>query len=70
MKKKIYAAVLLTIIMSSCVSVETYQKMYLNDDDMQLGAKKTEALEGSAMMYREGATGANGGKNGGGCGCN
>jgi len=69
--RKIYIfGIFILITFSSCVSVESYQKMYLKDEDMQLGAKKIESLGGSAMMYREGASGANGGKNGGGCGCN
>lgn len=63
-------AILFILLFSSCVSVQSYQKMYLNDEDMQLGSKKIESLENSATMYREGASGANGGKNGGGCGCN
>lgn len=69
--RKILIISFITILgFSSCVSVQSYQKMYLNDEDMQLGEKKIESLENSAMMYREGASGANGGKNGGGCGCN
>ncbi len=69
--KKIYIIAIFTFLaFSSCVSVKSYQKMYLNDEDMQLSEKKIKSLEGSVMMYREGASGANGGKNGGGCGCN
>ena len=54
----------------SCVSVEAYQKMYLNDADMALSTRKIQSLEESFLLYREGAAGANGGKSGGGCGCN
>ena len=56
--------------MQSCVSVKEYQKQYLNDAEMQLSARKAERLENSFQTYREGASGANGGKTGGGCGCN
>ncbi len=56
--------------LQSCVSVATYEKMYLNDRDMALAAKKGELYEQSVQAYREGAAGANGGKVGGGCGCN
>ena len=45
-------------------------KMYLNDTDMELATRKTEKFEKSFLLYREAASGANGGKNGGGCGCN
>jgi len=55
---------------NACVSVEAYQKMYLNDSEMELSAKKCEQFEINFEAYREGAAGANGGKVGGGCGCN
>ena len=55
---------------SSCVSVKEYQKMYLNDEDMKLSKRKIEMYETNFQTYREGASGANGGKVGGGCGCN
>lgn len=53
-----------------CVSVATYQKAYLNDEDMKLATRKVETSEVNFESYREGAGGANGGKVGGGCGCN
>ena len=55
---------------SSCVSVKEYQKMYLNDPDMATSLKKMESFEVSFESYREGPSGASGGKSGGGCGCN
>ena len=54
----------------SCVSVAAYQKVYLNDEDMKLASKTVETPETNFESYREGAGGANGGKVGGGCGCN
>jgi hypothetical protein len=54
----------------SCSPVKEYQKMHLNDSEMELAARKTQRFETSFQLYREGASGANGGKNGGGCGCN
>jgi hypothetical protein len=54
----------------SCVSVKPYQKMYLNDGDMELSTRKAEKYEQNFLLYREGSSGANGGKSGGGCGCN
>ena len=55
---------------SSCVTVKEYQKVSLNDPDMALSANKIEKFETNFQVYREGASGANGGKSGGGCGCN
>ena len=72
--KKILQIILLLFIVCissfSCVSVKQYQKMYLNDAEMVLGPKKLQTFEISFESYREGAAGANGGKVGGGCGCN
>ena len=76
MKNKIkflQAAILLLGLSSmsmSCVSVKAYQKMYINDKEMALSDKKIESFETNYTAYREGAAGANGGKVGGGCGCN
>ncbi len=55
---------------SSCMSVKAYQKNRLNDSEMDLAARKAQKFEQSFELYREGASGANGGKSGGGCGCN
>ncbi len=55
---------------SSCVTVKPYQKVYLNQEDMKLTDSKLLSFETNFETYREGAAGANGGKVGGGCGCN
>jgi hypothetical protein len=55
---------------SSCTTVKAYQKSKLNDSEMVLGSRKIQKSEMSFQSYREGASGANGGKTGGGCGCN
>jgi hypothetical protein len=56
--------------MSSCSSVKAYQKNRINDSEMELSARKSQKFEHSFQLYREGGSGANGGKSGGGCGCN
>tara|TARA_B100000767_G_C19327924_1_gene354420 strand:- start:134 stop:286 length:153 start_codon:yes stop_codon:yes gene_type:complete len=50
--------------------VPEYSKTFLNDDEMDIGLSDTESLSNNSKTYREGSQGANGGKNGGGCGCN
>ena len=62
--------VLLLGSLTGCVSVAAYQKVYLNDEDMTLAKTRSETYETNFESYREGAGGANGGKVGGGCGCN
>ncbi len=56
--------------LSSCVVVREYDKVYLNDEEMSLTSKSLERFETNFHIYREAAAGANGGKTGGGCGCN
>lgn len=56
--------------LGSCTTVKEYQKNKLNDGEMILGSRKVQKTEMSFQTYREGASGANGGKTGGGCGCN
>jgi hypothetical protein len=70
MKNRLLQFVGITLVISGCASVKEYQKMHLNDSEMELAARKTAKFETSFQLYREGASGANGGKNGGGCGCN
>lgn len=65
----LFLLLMLTALLS-CVSVKPYQKAWLNDEDMILSPRKVEIFEMNAETYREGASGANGGKTGGGCGCN
>lgn len=63
-------ASLFGITVTSCESVKEYQKAKLNDAEMVLSNRKIEKTELSFQSYREGASGANSGKSGGGCGCN
>ena len=67
--KLLFALFLLTV-MQNCVTVEAYQKIYLNDRDMALQDPGVQSFESNFQSYREGASGANGGETGGGCGCN
>ena len=64
------AAVTAALALGSCTTVKEYQKNKLNDGEMTLGSRKVEKTEMSFQSYREGASGASGGKTGGGCGCN
>lgn len=67
---KVILFFLLALALTSCVSIKGYQKVYLNDEDMKLSPHRLESFESSVESYREGSSGANGGKTGGGCGCN
>jgi hypothetical protein len=67
---KIVLFAILIVVMQSCVAVKEYDKQFINDPDMKLSAKTAERYETTFQVYREAAAGANGGKTGGGCGCN
>jgi hypothetical protein len=66
----VVAAVILSTSFTACKSVKEYQKQYINDAEMELANRKSQKFETNFQSYREGASGANGGKTGGGCGCN
>ena len=68
--KKVLIITLLAASLTSCVAVKEYEKVNLSDPDMTLAQKKLDRFETSYQVYREAASGANGGKAGGGCGCN
>ena len=68
--KRIIPIVAGVLLMASCTVVKEYEKVKLNDPDMALSNKMTDRFELNFQSYREAAAGANGGKTGGGCGCN
>ncbi|TDM00225.1 MAG: arginine decarboxylase [Flavobacteriaceae bacterium] len=58
------------VSLASCTPVKEYQKGKINDAEMTLSPRLSERNELNFQAYREAATGVNGGKTGGGCGCN
>ena len=68
--KKVILIGIVVLVLASCNSVKEYDKQYINDPDMKLSARSSERFETTFQVYREAASGANGGKTGGGCGCN
>lgn len=68
--KKLALIVFLINSFYSCRVVKEYEKVNLSDPDMVLSQKKSDRFETNFQVYREAAAGANGGKSGGGCGCN
>jgi len=68
--KKIMLLAIVVISLSSCVTVKEYEKVSINDPDMKLSDYSVDRFKNNALVYREASSGANGGKTGGGCGCN
>ena len=70
-KKTVFCILCITgFAISSCTTVKGYERVYLNDEEMELDIRKCAHHEAYFQVIREGASGANGGKTGGGCGCN
>ncbi|WP_297706363.1 DUF4266 domain-containing protein [uncultured Eudoraea sp.] len=70
MIKKIVLVACIPLALNSCVAVKGYEKVNINDPDMVLSEKLSDRNITIFHSYREAAVGANGGKTGGGCGCN
>jgi len=68
--KKLMLLTFAIISLSSCVVVKEYEKVNINDPDMKLSDNSVDRFKNNALVYREASSGANGGKTGGGCGCN
>ncbi|MBL4707013.1 MAG: DUF4266 domain-containing protein [Flavobacteriales bacterium] len=68
-KLLLFLAIVISLL-SACTVVKEYEKVNLNDPDMELSSRKIDRFETTSHAYREAAAGANGGKTGGGCGCN
>ncbi len=64
------SAIIFMLLLHSCTTVKAYEQSKLNDAEMVLGNRPVEKTELSFQSYREGSSGANAGKVGGGCGCN
>ena len=61
-------SLVLTVV--SCTTVKEYQKVRLNDSNMELENRTLEEFESNFQSYKEGAVGGNNGNGGAGCGCN
>lgn len=70
MIKKCIVLLAITSSLQSCLAVKEYEKVNLNDPDMVLSDKLSDRNISTFHSYREAASGGNGGKTGGGCGCN
>ncbi len=70
MKNKIIITIASLFFLGSCKTVKPYQKIYLNDSEMQFENSASNNYEKYVRSIREGATPSSGTKTSGGCGCN
>lgn len=61
---------LISIVLSSCTTLKPYERIYVNDPDMQMGTSSAASFEKYTQTIREGSVTADGKKGSGGCGCN
>ena len=57
-------------MINSCQTVKPYQRVYLNDPEMQITNSAAKKMEEKVEDIREGATPAGTSHISGGCGCN
>ncbi|TAE18410.1 MAG: DUF4266 domain-containing protein [Bacteroidetes bacterium] len=69
MKKCLYS-VLIASCLGACTAVKPYQRQYINDSEMQMGADAGKQYTQYIHSIRQGATPAGTPKSSGGCGCN
>lgn len=67
---KYAVAGILSLTQLGCAVVKPYQRVYINDPEMQMGNNSGKKFEGYVESIREGSIPAGGSKSSGGCGCN
>jgi uncharacterized membrane protein len=70
MKVLKYSVPAILLFFASCKTVKPYQRVYLNDNAMQMKKNNVDKLSSEMHSYKEGASGGGRGKSSGGCGCN
>ncbi len=68
--RRVYFIIILLLFLSACKTVAPYERMYLNDEEMQLEGNSIDNYESYVHTIREGTTPSNTTKSSGGCGCN
>jgi len=65
-----FSVIVILLVLASCKTVKPYQRVYLNDNAMQMKKNNVDKLSSEMHSYKEGASGGGRGKSSGGCGCN
>lgn len=71
MKKYLYSLVFIVSVgLTSCVNLKPYERVYVNDPEMQMESDAGRNFGYYVYSIREGSVPAGAGKASGGCGCN
>jgi hypothetical protein len=57
-------------VFTSCAPLKPYERVYVDDPEMQMATTSCKNFEHYVQSIREGATSVGGTKGNGGCGCN
>ena len=69
MRRLLYK-LLIVFLLSSCATVESYERQFISDPEMQMSHDAGKEFNNYVHSIREGATPSGAGKASGGCGCN
>jgi hypothetical protein len=67
---RITAFLIITLAISACASIKPWERVYLNDPQMQLGNNTGKNFSNYVHSIREGSIPGGSTKSSGGCGCN
>jgi hypothetical protein len=70
MKNKLAFLAFIAIVFASCTTLKPYERIYVNDPQMQMGNTAPKNFENYVHSIREGAIPTGSSKSSGGCGCN
>ena len=70
MKHKLIILIIAACFFTGCETLKSYERIYVNDPQMQMGNTSPKNFENYVHSIREGAIPAGSAKSSGGCGCN
>ena len=70
MKYKLIILIFATVFLANCKTLKPYERIYVNDPQMQLGNSAPKNFDNYVHTIREGAIPTGSSKSSGGCGCN
>ena len=70
MKYKLTFLILVAIFLANCTTLKPYERVYVNDPQMQMGNSAPKNFDNYVHSIREGAVPTGNSKASGGCGCN
>jgi hypothetical protein len=70
MKRKAIIVCLFSVILASCKAIKPYERVYIDDQEMELSKSSAKNFDAYIRSIREGAVPSSGSKSSGGCGCN